>query len=224
MCGRFTLTLDPAQLREAFPGILFPQEIKPRYNIAPSQPVAVIPNTGENKLDFFTWGLIPSWAKDPEIGNRLINARAETLSEKPAFRSSFRHRRCLILADGFFEWRLDASGKSKTPYFIHLKSREPFAFAGLWDLWSNPDGSEIRSCTIITTTPNELIKPIHNRMPVILSPDSYRVWLSTEEKKPENYASLLTSFPASAMSAYPVSKTVNSPQNDNLECIKPLDG
>jgi putative SOS response-associated peptidase YedK len=134
MCGRFTLTLDPAQLREAFPGLFVPADIKPRYNIAPSQPVAVIPNTGESKLDFFTWGLIPSWAKDSSIGNHLINARAETLAEKPAFRSSFKRRRCLILSDGFFEWKLDASGKNKTPHYIHMKSGNPFAFAsGIYD-------------------------------------------------------------------------------------------
>ena len=224
MCGRFTLTLDPAQLREAFPGLFIPADIKPRYNIAPSQPVAVIPNTGENKLDFFTWGLIPFWAKDPAIGNRLINARAETLAEKPAFRSSFRRRRCLILSDGFFEWKPDLSGKSKTPYYIQMKSGEPFAFAGLWDLWSHPDGSEIRSCTIITTTPNELMQTIHNRMPAILSPNSYQTWLDVEEQKPENLTSLLTPYPSSAMSAYPVSKVVNAPQNDTPECIKPLSG
>src|SRR4030066_194711 len=131
MCGRFTLTLDPAQLREAFPGLFVPSDIKPRYNIAPSQPVAVIPNTGESKLDFFTWGLIPSWAKDSSIRNHLINARAETLAEKPAFRSSFRRRRCLILSDGFFEWKPDASGKNKTPYHIRMRSEFPLAFAGL---------------------------------------------------------------------------------------------
>ena len=180
MCGRFTLTLDPAQLREAFPGLLIPDHLRSRYNIAPSQPVAVIPNSGENNLEFFTWGLIPSWSKDPSIGSRLINARAETVAEKPAFRSSFVAARCLILSDGFYEWKLDSSGKSKAPYYIHLHSKKPFAFAGLWDTWMHPDGSEIRSCAIITTSPNELMQPIHNRMPVILPSDSYQLWLDSQ--------------------------------------------
>ena len=222
MCGRFTLTLDPAQLREAFPGLFIPAGIKPRYNIAPSQPVAVIPNTGENKLDFFSWGFIPSWAKDPTIGNRMINARAETIAEKTAFRTSLHRRRCLILSDGFFEWKLDTNGKTKTPYYIHLKSREPFAFAGLWDLWKHPDGSEIRSCAIITTTPNELMQAIHNRMPVILRTDAYSTWLDINEQKPETLIPLLTPYSSSAMSAHPVSKIVNAPQNDMPECIQPL--
>jgi putative SOS response-associated peptidase YedK len=186
--------------------------------------VAVIPNTGENKLDFFTWGLIPSWAKDPSIGNRLINARAETLAEKPAFRSAYRRRRCLILSDGFYEWKPDASGKGKTPHYIHMKSREPFAFAGLWEIWTPSDGSEIHSCTIITTTPNELMQTIHNRMPAILSPDSYQVWLNVEEQKPEILSPLLTPYPSSGMSAYPVTKIVNAPQNETPDCIKPASG
>jgi putative SOS response-associated peptidase YedK len=221
MCGRFTLTLDPAQLREAFPGIFIPDELKPRYNIAPSQPVAVIPNTGEDKLDFFIWGLIPSWAKDPAIGNRLINARAETLVEKPSFRSAFKRRRCLILSDGFFEWKPDGNGKIKTPYYIRLKSGQPFAFAGLWEIWTPPDGSEVRSCTIITTTPNELTGAIHNRMPAILAPGAYEDWLDSEEQKPEKLSALLKPYPASEMSAYPVSKMVNAPQNDLPEVVKP---
>jgi putative SOS response-associated peptidase YedK len=130
----------------------------------------------DKRLDFYTWGLI-LLGKRPEIGNRLINARAETLAEKPSFRTAFRRRRCLILADGFFEWRALAGTKSKTPYYIRLKSQKPFAFAGLWEIWSSPDGSEIRSCTIITTTPNELMSPIHNRMPVILPQNDYTKWL-----------------------------------------------
>lgn len=221
MCGRFTLTLDPAQLREAFPGLFIPDDLISRYNIAPSQPVAVIPNSGENNLEFFAWGLIPSWSKDPSIGSRLINARAETVAEKPAFRSSFRRRRCLILSDGFYEWKLDSPGKSKTPYYIHLHSRKPFAFAGLWDTWMQPDGSEIRTCTIITTSPNELIQPIHNRMPVILPIDFYQLWLDTNEQEPSRLSKLLVAYPSSEMSAYPVSKIVNAPQNDIPDCIKP---
>lgn len=222
MCGRFTLTLDPAQLREAFPWLFISDDLKPRFNIAPTQPVAVIPNTNESILEQYIWGLIPSWSKDPSIGSRLINARAETLAEKPAFRSSFKRRRCLILADGFFEWRLDANGKSKTPYYISMKSRKVFGMAGLWDLWRNPEGSEIRSCTIITTSPNELILPLHNRMPVILSPEKYPDWLEPNDKASDQFLKMLSPFPASEMIAYPVSKLVNAPENDIPECIKPV--
>lgn len=222
MCGRFTMTLDPAQLREAFPGLFVPDEYFPRFNIAPSQPVAVIPNTGEYKLFFYKWGLIPSWAKDPSVGYRMINARAETLSEKPTFRTIFKRRRCLILVDGFFEWKSDPSIKSKQPYYIHLQSKKVFAFAGLWDIWFHPDGSEIRTCTIITTSPNELITPIHNRMPVILPDEEYHIWLDDKEQDPGKLAPLLKPYPSVEMSAYPVSRTVNSPNVDSLECIKPI--
>ena len=222
MCGRFTLTADPGELQEAFPGLVISAQINPRYNIAPSQPVAVIPNTAEYKLDFFLWGLIPSWAKDPEIGNRLINARAETLTEKPSFRTAFRRRRCLILADGFYEWKAVPDQKSKIPMFVHLRTGGVFAFAGLWDIWQSPDGSEIRSCTIITTQPNELMKNIHNRMPVILPPEAYKDWLDPEERNPALLLKWLVPYDASEMEAYPVSRLVNSPQNDVSECIQPI--
>ena len=222
MCGRFTLTVDPGQLQDTFPWLNVPGDIPPRFNIAPSQPVAVVANDGQNHLDFFVWGLIPSWAKDPQIGNRLINARAETLAEKPAFRAAFRRRRCLVLADGFYEWRQDPGQKSKTPLFIQLKSRQPFAFAGLWEIWHAADGSEIRSCTIITTQPNEMMAPIHNRMPVILSPEAYPLWLSAEEKDSNQLTQLLVPYPADQMTAYPVSKMVNSPHNDSPEIILPV--
>ena len=221
MCGRFTLTVDPADLREAFPQFTIPDEITPRYNIAPTQPVAVVPNTGENRLDFYVWGLIPSWAKDPAIGNRLINARSETLAEKPSFRSALRRRRCLILADGFYEWRANEGGKGKTPMFVRMKSGQPFAFAGLWEVWSPPDGSEVRSCTIITTQPNSLMVPIHNRMPVILPPTVYTRWLDPAEAAPQNLSPLLVPYDASQMEAYPVSRLVNSPDNDVPDCIRP---
>ncbi len=221
MCGRFTLTVDPADLQEAFPWLAIPEGARPRFNIAPTQPVAVVPNTGENRLDFYTWGLIPSWAKDPEIGNRLINARAETLAEKPSFRTAFRRRRCLILADGFYEWRLNPDGKSKTPMYIRLASGKPFAFAGLWELWNSSDGSQIYSTTIITTQPNALMQSIHNRMPVILPPETYARWLEPAERKPKELTDLLQPFPAEAMTAYSVSRLVNSPDNDRPECIQP---
>ena len=221
MCGRFTLTVDPGQLQDTFPWVSIPDDISPRFNIAPSQPVAVVPNDGQNKLDFFVWGLIPSWSKEPQIGNRLINARAETLAEKPSFRTAFRRRRCLILADGFYEWRQEVGQKSKTPMLIQLKSQQPFAFAGLWEVWHATDGSEIRSCTIITTQPNEMMAPIHNRMPVILSPEAYQLWLSPEEKGSGELTPLLVPYPPDLMTAYPVSRLVNSPQNDSPEVILP---
>jgi putative SOS response-associated peptidase YedK len=222
MCGRFTLTVDPAQLQEALPGIQIPPHVAPRYNIAPTQPVAVVPNNGENRLDFFVWGLIPSWAKDPEIGSRMINARAETLSEKPSFRTAFRRRRCLIPASGFYEWKAGPDGKSKTPMYIYMKSGKPFSFAGLWEVWNSKDGSTIFSCTIITGQPNSLVEKIHNRMPVILKPEDYGKWLNQAEQRPEDLVPLLVPYPADEMDAYPVSKMVNSPDNDLPGLVLPL--
>src|SRR5512141_1460396 len=167
MCGRFTLTVDPAELKEQFDAS-FPEKYAPRYNIAPTQAILAIPNDAKNAADFFLWGLIPSWAKDPAIGNRMINARGESLAEKPSYRGSYKYKRCLIPADGFYEWQAQPGTKTKTPHFIHLKNGKPFAFAGLWDEWQAADGSPLRSCTIITTSPNPLMESIHNRMPVIL--------------------------------------------------------
>jgi len=223
MCGRFTLTIDPAHLQEAFPWAVIPNDLIPRYNIAPSQPVAVIPNTGEYIVSMYKWGLIPSWSKEPSIGERMINARSETLAEKPSFRNAYRRRRCLILADGFYEWKPSLGNKSKQPILIRLKGNIPFTFAGLWEHWTAPDGSEIRSCTIITTQPNSLIESIHNRMPVILPPDSYMHWLSAEDCPASELNKLLIPYPSNEMIAYPVSKKVNSPLNDSNELITPID-
>jgi putative SOS response-associated peptidase YedK len=222
MCGRFTMTVDPAQLRDAFPWLDIREDWSPRYNIAPTQPVAVVPNRGDNRLDFFLWGLIPSWAKDPSIGNRLINARAETLAEKASFRNAYRRRRCLVLADGFFEWKKEADTKRKQPMYIRLKTGEPFGFAGLWEIWNSPDGSQIFSCTIITTEPNELVSEIHNRMPVILKRADYSSWLNPTEKPPQDLQDLLTPYPSGELEAYPVSTMVNSPANDDPGCVLPL--
>jgi len=222
MCGRFTLTVDPDQLRDAFPWLNIPDGWSPRYNIAPSQPVAVVPNDSKNQLDFYVWGLIPSWAKDPEIGNRMINARAETLAEKPSYRNAFRRRRCLIPADGFYEWKQEPGRKAKTPMYIKLESGKPFAFAGLWERWDSPDGSTIFSCTIITTEPNELMKEIHNRMPVILPEAAYSLWLNPGEADLGQLQTLLRPYPAGEMAAYPVSTLVNSPANDMAALITPL--
>ena len=221
MCGRFTLTIDPSSLQQAFPWAVIPDDLFPRYNIAPSQPVAVIPNTGDNAVSMYQWGLIPSWAKDPSIGNRMINARAETLAEKPSFRSAFRRRRCLILADGFYEWKQKPGMKAKQPVYIRMDDNRPFAFAGLWELWKSSDGSEIRSCTIITTQPNELLKSIHNRMPVILPKDAYNHWLATEDQPTDKLAELLLPYQATDLIAFPVSRMVNSPEVDSAELINP---
>lgn len=222
MCGRFTLTVDPAELQDAFPQFTFPEKYAPRYNISPTQPILGIPNDGKSTAGFFAWGLIPSWAKDPSIGSRLINARSETLAEKPSFRSAFKYHRCLILADGFYEWKSEPGTKAKVPYFIRLKSGKPFAFAGLWDTWQGPDGGAVNSATIITTAPNRLMAPIHNRMPVILPSDAYAQWLDPAARTAESLQHLLASYPADKMTAHPVSTLVNSPANDRAECIVPV--
>jgi putative SOS response-associated peptidase YedK len=222
MCGRFTLTVNPADLKDTFSEYIFPPKFGPRFNIAPSQPVLAIPNDEKNTADFFIWGLIPMWAKDPSIGNRLINARGETVAEKPSFRGSFKYKRCLILADGFYEWKANSGKKTKTPYFIHMKDRKPFALAGLWDAWESPDGSSIKTCTIITTTPNELMEHLHDRMPVILHPRDYAKWLNVSPQTPENLLPLIKPFPADEMSAYRVSTLVNKPANDSPELLVPV--
>ncbi|MFQ5407986.1 MAG: SOS response-associated peptidase [Anaerolineales bacterium] len=224
MCGRFVLAIDPAELQEAFAGVEMPppEALQPRYNIAPTQPVAVIPNDGQHRLDFYVWGLIPSWAKDPKIGNRMINARAETLAEKPSFRAAYKRRRCLIPASGFYEWRRAPGGKTKTPMYIGLRSGAPFALAGLWESWWSPEGDQVLSCTIITTSPNELLAPIHNRMPVILPAAGHDLWLDPGELAADRLQGLLQPYPADEMRAYAVSTAVNNPRNDTPECIQPI--
>jgi len=222
MCGRFCLAVNPQQLREVFENFTFPDQFVPRFNIAPTQPVLAIPNDAKSKADFFLWGLIPSWSKDPSIANKLINARGETLAEKPSFRGGFKYKRCLILADGFYEWKAQPGTKTKTPYFIHMKDRKPFALAGLWDEWQSPDGGTLRTCTIITTEPNDLMKSLHNRMPVILHPKDYADWLDPAPRAPDSLLHLIKSFPIDNMSAYAVSTLVNSPGNDRAELLVPL--
>ncbi len=221
MCGRFTLTVDPADIKEQYQGASFPEKFAARYNIAPSQAVLAIPNDGKNAADFFLWGLIPSWAKDASIGSRMINARGETLAEKPSYRGVYKYKRCLIPADGFYEWKSQPGTKTKVPYFIHMKDGKPFAFAGLWDEWRAADGSPIRTCTIITTSPNRLMAPIHDRMPVILRSDDYAEWLDEAPRSPDSLQHLIAAFPAEEMEAYPVSALVNSPSNDRAECLQP---
>jgi putative SOS response-associated peptidase YedK len=222
MCGRYALTIDPGDLQAVFPEFSFPAQSARRYNIAPSQPILALPNDGTNQANFFVWGLIPSWAKDPSIGIRMINARAETLFEKPAFRSAYKYHRCLIFSNGFFEWQAQQGAKSKVPHFIRLKSGMPFTFAGLWEHWQSPDGSEVQSATIITTQPNELMATLHNRMPVILHSNTYTQWIDPAPQSPDRLQNLLVPYPTEEMEAYPVSTLVNSPGNDRAECILPM--
>jgi len=221
MCGRFTLTADMNELQSAFPWVGFPSQMTPRYNIAPSQPVAVIANDHPGQMNYFSWGLIPSWVKELDKFNPLINARCETLADKPSFRNAYQRRRCLILADGFFEWRKETD-KTRTPIYIHLKENAPFAFAGIWERWQSKDGSEILSCAIVTTTPNELISTIHNRMPVILSKEIYPMWLDTDRQNQIDLSQYLIPYPSQLMLAFPVSKAVNSPKFDKPENILPV--
>jgi putative SOS response-associated peptidase YedK len=222
MCGRFTLTDPDQELAVQFNLPRIP-DIPPRYNIAPTQPVAAVRVTPGNlarELALLHWGLIPFWAKDPTIGSRMINARSETAAEKPSFRAAFRRRRCLIVADGFYEWQ-KVNG-AKQPFYVHLHGGRPFAFAGLWEHWEGPEEAVIDSCTILTTQPNELIRPVHNRMPVILGPEDYDVWLDPEFEEVERLQSLLRAYPSEEMEAYPVSRWVNTPDHDDPRCIQPL--
>lgn len=220
MCGRFTL-IDFEEIAERFQISDDSVELKPRYNIAPSQKVPVILNQDSNSLAFFQWGLIPSWAKDPAIGNKIINARVETIDEKPAFKSLLQQKRCLIPADGFYEWK--GSGTLKRPYRIALKNNRLFSFAGLWDSWSSPTGEVINSCTVITTTSNKLLETIHTRMPVILTPEQEKLWLDPKITDIQFLKSLLQPFPSDLMSAYEVSKMVNSPKYDLPDCVEPFE-
>lgn len=222
MCGRFTLRTDPKKLAESFQQFTFPAELAPRYNIAPSQPLAVVANNGSHAVDFFQWGLVPAWAKDPKIGHRMINARSETLAEKNSFKAAFKRRRCLIFADGFYEWHTPENSKQKTPYYIKMASDAPFVFAGLWESWTSPDGDTLLTCTIITGEPNEVIKPLHHRMAVILPPDAYDAWLDPAERTPAALSPLLKPYPANNMVAYPVTTMVNNPRHDDPACIAPV--
>ncbi len=218
MCGRFSFTMDIDELQEAFPGVDFGLYFGSNYNVAPSQDVLVIPNITDRKAQLFRWGLIPPWSKDLNIGYKMINARAETLAEKPSFRSAYKRQRCLIPASGFYEWRKDAS--AKTPFYIRMKSRKMFTFAGLWEKWQKSATEPIFSCTIITTEANELLKPIHHRMPVILKPEEYETWLDADEQQTENLNHLLTAYPSDEMETFAVSTHVNSPRNKGPDCIK----
>ncbi|OGF56915.1 MAG: hypothetical protein A2Z21_07380 [Candidatus Fraserbacteria bacterium RBG_16_55_9] len=221
MCGRFSLTRSDRDDIEGEFGVPVPEEHRPRYNIAPTQEVLVLlSDGGVRRMEAFRWGLIPSWAKDPRIGHKLINARAETLFEKPSFRSAARGRRCLVLADGFYEWRTTAKGK--VPVYIRLKSKRPFGFAGLWESWTSPEGRTVKTCAIVTTHANELMKPIHERMPVIVPKEMEATWLSPEIQAEKDLKEILQPYPAEQMETYEVLRLVNSPGNDLPECVEPL--
>ena len=224
MCGRFTLASDAETLQQTFFDFEVPTNLSPRYNISPTQDVAGVSNTPEKQVEFFHWGLIPSWAKDPKIGNRMINARSETLAEKPSFQNAYKRRRCLVLADGYYEWQKIPGDRVKQPVYIRLKSQQPFAVAGLWEVWQTRDMDEpLKSCTIITCPPNTMLADIHHRMPVILPQDAYAQWLSPDEQPADALQSLLIPYPGEEMEAYPVSRFVNRPTNDSPECIAPLE-
>jgi putative SOS response-associated peptidase YedK len=221
MCGRFSLLTYAEALAERFSVEETIDRPEPTYNIAPMQMVTTVVQRDTRQLVKMKWGLVPFWADDYKIGNRMINARAETVASKPAFRVAFKKRRCLIIADGFYEWR--KVGKVKKPMHIRLKSREPFAFAGLYEYWDKTkSGKILQSCTIITTTPNDLMKSIHHRMPVILRPEFEERWLDPEYQDVSNLMSMLKPYSPEEMEAFEVSKFVNSPKNQGFECISPV--
>jgi putative SOS response-associated peptidase YedK len=217
MCGRFTQASDSEIIVRVF-DLPEKPELAPRYNIAPTQDVAAVraAEVGGRELVHLHWGLIPSWAKERAMGARMINARAETLAEKPAFRSAFRARRCLIVADGFYEWQ--KLGTRKQPHFIGFKDGRPFAFAGLWERWQGEGSEAVESCTIVTTEANELLAPIHDRMPVILDPVDFALWIDSGAKDREKLAGLLKPYTPELLQAYPVDFFVNNPANDTPAC------
>ncbi len=219
MCGRYTLTAPPEAIQQAFDLDSVPNEFAPRYNIAPTQSIPVITNQAPRTLTFVTWGLIPSWAKDTSMAAQLINARAETLTEKPSFRSAYKYRRCLVPADGFYEWMKD--GKVKRPQYIYRRDRALFAFAGLWERWNNPDGSEVLSATIITTESNATIAPLHHRMAVILEPSDYGAWLDPNTD-PVVLQALLRPAPDDLLALHEVSPAVNNARHDSPDMIEPI--
>jgi putative SOS response-associated peptidase YedK len=220
MCGRYTVS-NPGEILPELLGSEESPAVVARYNLAPSQeaPVVVAGEDGSRRLVMMRWGLVPHWAEDPEIGRRMINARSETAAEKPAFRDSFKRRRCIVAADGFYEWQKVPGGKQ--PYLIRLDGGAPFGFAGLWDRWHGPRGRVLETFTILTTTPNELVAPIHDRMPVLLGQEARGDWLA-RDAQPAELASIFEPYPAGAMEAFHVSNFVSNPANDSLECLQPV--
>ncbi|MDJ0773558.1 MAG: SOS response-associated peptidase [Mastigocoleus sp. MO_167.B18] len=222
MCGRFTLSATPEAIAEEF-NIKNIPDFKPTYNVAPTQNVLAVLNeekTLQHQFKKLRWGLIPSWAKDFSIAARLINARSETVAEKPAFRSPYKRRRCLVVADGFFEWKKQKD--KKQPFYFELQNKHPFAFAGLWEKWNSPQGEEIKSCTILTVAANQLLQQYHHRMPLILKQQDYDLWLDPLIQTPDLLQHLLSPYPAEDMKSYKVSSLVNNPKHNTYQCIEPV--
>ncbi|WP_420618895.1 SOS response-associated peptidase [Candidatus Poriferisocius sp.] len=220
MCGRYSLTSSLSELAQRFEFDSEPEGFVPRYNVSPTQQVLAVVGGDTRRAGFLRWGLIPSWSKDGPSSRPLINARAETVAEKPSFRDSLKRRRCLILADGFYEWQ--RAGDVKRPMRVTMRSGEPFAFAGLWSKWTDAEGSSISSCAIITTAANNLLKPIHHRMPVILSEEVEDLWLDTALDDSQTLTQFLEPYPEDALEAYEVSALVNSASNDRPEVATPI--
>ena len=222
MCGRFTLTTTPEEVARHF-GLDESPVLSPRFNVAPSQPIATVAQAsegGHRVLALRRWGLIPAWAKDARIGSRMINARVETIAEKPAFRGAFRKRRCLVPADGFYEWAARPGG-AKQPLHIALPGRRCFAIAGLWESWRDPEGASIESCTLLTTSANAKLRDVHDRMPVILDPADYAAWLDPRPADPATLMRLARGAPAEALELHPVGRRVNDPRVDDASCLEP---
>ena len=222
MCGRFTRKENFKNLA-ALLGLPIPPILTPRYNIAPSQLIACIrslPESSERECLELQWGLVPSWAKDSNIGNKMINARAETVAEKPSFRKAFKQQRCMVLADGFYEWKREEN--TKQPYYIRMKDHRPFCFAGIWEQWRPGTNDSVETCAMLTIGPNSIMKPIHHRMPVILNPQDYDTWLDPRMQNFQHLTPLLQSYPPEEMEAFPVSTLVNNPIHDHEDCIQPL--
>jgi putative SOS response-associated peptidase YedK len=218
MCGRYAQRTDAKRLAKEFK-VAEALAVEPRYNIAPTQDVLAVNETGDGReMRFFKWGLVPSWAKDASMGARLINARSETVAEKPAFRQAFRQRRCIIPADGFYEWQ--RSEGSKRPFFFRMRDERPFGFAGLWERWEGEGGQVINSCAILTTEANEVLRPVHDRMPVILHPDDYELWLGAEARELGLVKEVLRPYPAGEMVGYAVGVSVNSPRSQGSGLIE----
>jgi putative SOS response-associated peptidase YedK len=225
MCGRFTVKVKPEEIEKEFAAVTEKSGLlaKPRFNVAPSQLIAAVRQFEENRLvSGLKWGLVPSWAKEESIGNRMINARAESLTEKPSFRNAFRSRRCIIPASGFYEWKRLGEKEGKQPFYFYLTDKPVFGFAGLWETWKSETGDELESCTIITTEANAVLEPVHDRMPVIIKPADYEEWLDPKEMDTERLQQFLVPYPAEEMSSHAVSRQVNSPAFDSAELIEEL--
>lgn len=226
MCGRFVLTTPAQAIAEAF-GVDPPADFAPRYNVAPGQRVAVVRASGPSgarSLDLLRWGLVPSWVKDAPRAVGPINARGDTVAAKPSFRTAFRQRRCLVPANGFYEWQARPGGARKQPWLFTLRGAGPFAMAGIWERWHPPEGPPLESCAILTTEPNELVAPIHDRMPVLLPEEAWAGWLDPGERDPARLQAMLVPFPAGHMAAREVSTWANDARHDDPRCIAPPAG